>query len=126
MTKKEAIELARQTGWTKADAERAFSNFTGDISKKDFYIALTEFAGSELKQRQRLQASQKSEVTKKNKQIKKIELDHAAKIEDYQNDLSKEREFWRKLLSGVYSKSKEEWGFSNPLIEKILSEDNAA
>ena len=36
MTKKEAIELARQTGWTKADAERAFSNFTGDISKKDF------------------------------------------------------------------------------------------
>jgi len=67
LTKKEFIEFAAGFNWTKADAERAWlvvesRHFT---NREDMAAALLFFAGPELAERQRLQAAQKGQVTKK-------------------------------------------------------------
>lgn len=127
MNKKEAIELVRTEGWTKADAERAFQSldFSRDVSERDVWITLSKFAGSELEKRQRLQAAQKGLVTKHSKQIKDIELNHATTIRNYEDNLQKERSQWRQILGYVYNKAKS-FGFNDALIEKIQNQDDAA
>ena len=73
MNKQEAIELLRNEGWTKADAQRALIiiDFQIDPNIDELTILRTasQFAGAELLNRQRLQAAQKGLVTKRNKEI---------------------------------------------------------
>ncbi len=73
MNKKEAIELLNHEGWTKADAQRALEsiNFKTDTDIDELIVrcAVSQFAGAELSNRQRLQAAQKGIVTKRNKEI---------------------------------------------------------
>lgn len=127
MNKKEAIDSAHKEGWTKADAERALQelDFSQDISERQIWIALSKFAGSELLKRQRLQAAQKSQVTKKDNQIKTIESNHAATIDNFEKKVQKERNEWRQMLNQVYSFANK-FGFRDAMIEKIIKQDDAA
>lgn len=127
MNKKEAIDLARKEGWTKADAERAFQelDFSQDISEGQIWITLSRFAGSELLKRQRLQGAQKGQVTRKDKQIKTMELNHAANIDDFEKKVQKERNEWRQMLDRVYNFANK-LGFRDSMIEKIIKQDDAA
>ena len=121
-TKKEAIEYAKQFKWTGADAERAFANLNlKEASEQDLLMALVIFAGSELLERQRLQAAQKGQVTKKNKYIKQIELDFASKIDKYEETLKKERSLFVNVIAKVYQVT-QRFGFSDPWIETLLSQ----
>ena len=65
-TKKQALEFAKQFNWTAKDAERAFAeiNFK-EADEQALLLALVQFAGPNLVERQRLQAAQKGQVTKK-------------------------------------------------------------
>ncbi|WLT37948.1 hypothetical protein NON20_20315 [Synechocystis sp. B12] len=105
MTKKEALTFAQGLGWTKADAERAYQalnvNFSDLQSTLDYYkheygiedvtdrdiavlsLVLADFAGEVLLDRQRKQAAQQGEVTKKKNKIKEIEQSHAQEIADF-------------------------------------------
>ncbi len=71
MNRTEAINLLNQEGWTKADAQRALAAIDFDTNPDELTIRKTVslFAGTELINRQRLQAAQKAQVTKKNKEI---------------------------------------------------------
>jgi hypothetical protein len=71
MNKSEAINLLNSEGWTKEDAKRALLevDFSGDPDELTIHKAASSFAGKELLQRQRLQAAQKTLVTKKTKEI---------------------------------------------------------
>jgi hypothetical protein len=74
MEKLEAIKLLVSEGWTKADAIRALEILDFNSNPDEFTIrrAISSFAGSELINRQRLQAAQKGLVTKKQKEIQQI------------------------------------------------------
>lgn len=71
MRKSEAIKLLEDEGWTKADAVRALEgiDFNNDADELSIRRAISQFAGSELSKRQRLQAAQKGMATKKSKEI---------------------------------------------------------
>ena len=75
MKKSDAIALLNKEGWTKADAQRVLKSldFKRDNSINEITIlrAASKFAGSELLERQRLQAAQKAQVTRKTNQIAK-------------------------------------------------------
>ena len=75
MNKSEAITLLTREKWTKADAERALVKIDFSTNPDELTIrrAISSFAGSELLNRQRLQAAQKGLVTKKIKEIKALE-----------------------------------------------------
>ncbi len=75
--KQQAIELLRSEGWTKADAERAFVSIDFDLDPDELTIrrAISGFAGVELVQRQRLQAAQKTQVTRKTKELERKALE---------------------------------------------------
>jgi hypothetical protein len=120
-TKQKAIEFAKQYNWTKPDAERAFEglNFK-EADEQKLLIALVEFAGSELLNRQRLQAAQKGQVTKKNKYIKEIEIDFAKQVKEYEDVLQKERSLFVGLIAQLYKVTKP-LGFKDPWIEALLA-----
>jgi hypothetical protein len=69
--KSEAIDLLKKEKWTEADAKRALENidFKSDPDELTIRRLTSSFAGSQLIERQRLQAAQKSMVTKKTKEI---------------------------------------------------------
>lgn len=71
VTKKEAIAFLREQGWTKADAERALDDldFSANLDRLSILQAASQFAGAELINRQRLQAAQKGQVTRKQKEL---------------------------------------------------------
>ena len=77
MKKSEAIKLLTSEQWTKADAERALVKIDFSTNPDELTIrrAISSFAGSELINRQRLQAAQKGQVTKKIKEIKTLQQD---------------------------------------------------
>jgi predicted RNase H-like nuclease (RuvC/YqgF family) len=89
MQKSDAFILLNTEGWTKEDAKRALSevDFSNDPDELTILKAASSFAGKELLQRQRLQAAQKSLVTKKDKEIEK----YKEKIDrvDSETDLTK-------------------------------------
>ena len=121
-TKKEAIEYAKKFNWTAADAKRAFANLNlEEASEQDILMALVTFAGSELLERQRLQAAQKGQVTKKNNYIKQVEQDFATKIDQYEETLKKERSLFVSTIAKVYQIA-QRFGFSDPWIETLLSQ----
>jgi predicted RNase H-like nuclease (RuvC/YqgF family) len=71
MMKKDAIKLLEDEGWTNADALRALKDVVFDTDPDELAIrrVVSSFAGPELIKRQRLQAAQKGQVTKKSKDI---------------------------------------------------------
>lgn len=71
MTKKEAIALLKEQGWTKADAERALTalDFSTNPDRLVILEAAIQFSGAELLNRQRLQAAQKGQVDRKRKEL---------------------------------------------------------
>lgn len=77
MNKSKAIELLRKENWTKADAERALANvdFSTDPDELAIRRVTSLFSGSELLNRQRLQAAQKGLVTKKIKEIQQYQTE---------------------------------------------------
>ena len=71
MNKSDATKLLVSEGWTKADAIRALSdiNFQTDPDELTIRRGISQFAGQELINRQRLQAAQKGIVTKRSKEL---------------------------------------------------------
>jgi hypothetical protein len=77
MNEKDAILLLQSEGWTKADAVRGLESIDFAIQQPSESIirqAACEFAGRELFKRQKLQASQKGIVTKKNSEIDRLDI----------------------------------------------------
>jgi hypothetical protein len=71
MNKSEAIKILKDEKWTEADAKRALEKVDFALNPDELEIrrAVSKFAGMELSSRQRLQAAQKGQVTKKVKEI---------------------------------------------------------
>ncbi len=105
MKKNEAIKLLNSEGWTKADATRAIASINFDTNPDEITIRRTasQFAGNELFNRQRLQASQKGLVTKKTNEIQK----YINQIEELKLEI-------KKLKSDI--------SISNPDLAKRLKE----
>ncbi len=122
LTKKQAIALAKTYQWTAADAERAFASVDlKSTSEQELFVALLQFAGPELYERQRLQAAQKGQVTKKNKQIETIEKEYEKKISEYRETDKLEKSQFVTLISKIYRFAKP-FGLEDPWIEALLSQ----
>lgn len=87
--KSEAIKLLENEAWTKEDAKRALEviDFNKNPDELTIRRAISNFAGSELSKRQRLQAAQKGQVTKKNKEIEQIHKEYDIKLIQYKQEL---------------------------------------
>lgn len=126
VTKKQAIKFATDLGWTQKDAERAYETIGINLNlvaeDDEFTLALTlaDFAGEVLYERQRKQARQKAEVTKKKSEIKSIKLEFAEKIERYEQDLTQERSLFVSLIDRLY-KFGQIFGLEDPWIEALLA-----
>ncbi len=99
MNKSEAINLLHSEGWTKADAKRALEQIDFTINPDELTIrqATSSFAGAELLNRQRLQAAQKAQVTKKKKEISEL-ID---RIKQYQSVRAQTNDISSKSASEV-------------------------
>ncbi len=120
MRKQDAIAFAKKFDWTAADAKRAFVDL--DIKEADeqsLLLAMANFAGKELLERQRLQAAQKGQVTRKKNEIKKIELEFAAKIESQEKEIHQMRSTFIPVISSLY-KFAHKFGLRDPWIEALL------
>ena len=121
MTKTEAITFAKKFNWTTTDAKSAFKGL--DFKKadeQDLLLALVNFAGPLLLERQRLQAAQKAQVTKKTNYIKKIETDFANKVSEYEETLEQQRSLFFGIIAGIYKFAKP-FGLKDPWIEALLA-----
>ena len=78
MNKLQAVDLLISEQWTKADASRALEgiDFATDPNELVIRRAISLFSGAELSNRQRLQAAQKAQVTKKNNEIERKDKAH--------------------------------------------------
>lgn len=124
VTKKEAIEFAKKSNWTAKDAERAYANISlKNATEQDLTDALLSFAGPELLERQRLQAAQKAQVTKKKNYIEKIEADFVSKIEESDRQVSELRSTFLPVIAKLYSFAKP-LGLKDPWIEALLATYN--
>ncbi len=121
MTKTEAITFAKKFNWTAADAERAFYGLDfKEADEQALLLALVNFAGSQLYERQRQQAAQKGQVTKKTNYIKKIETDFANKVSEYEEALEQQRSIFVGIIAGIYKLAKP-FGLKDPWIEALLT-----
>jgi hypothetical protein len=121
VNKKEAITFAKKFNWTAADAERAFNGLDfKNADEQALLLALVNFAGSQLYERQRLQAAQKGQVTKKTNYIKEIETEFANKVSEYEQALEQERSIFVGIIAGVYKFAKS-FGLKDPWIEALLA-----
>ena len=119
-TKKEAVEFAKSYNWTATDAQRAYANIDIENSTKEELItALLDFAGPELLERQRLQAAQKAQVTKKKNYIEKIESDFANKMIEADQQLSELRSSLIPVIARLYNFGKP-FGLKDPWIDALL------
>ncbi|MGL5803852.1 MAG: hypothetical protein ACRC2R_26695 [Xenococcaceae cyanobacterium] len=127
MNKFEAIKLLVSEGWTKADAIRALGLVNFKINPDELTIrkAISQFAGSELYKRQRLQAAQKAIVTKKDREIEQYKKSQP-KIENTQYEakiksLASENQLLETEIKKLTSKN-------NELIKvnDLLKKDNKA
>jgi hypothetical protein len=121
VTKTEAITFAKKFNWTAADAERAFDGLDfKEADEQALLLALVNFAGSQLYERQRQQAAQKGQVTKKTNYIKKIETDFANKVSEYEEALEQQRSIFVGIIAGIYKLAKP-FGLKDPWIEALLT-----
>lgn len=121
-TQQQAIQYAKRFGWTGADAKRAFANI--DLSNADelaLLMAMADFAGPTLSERQRLQGAQKGLVTKKEKYIKQIEQDFSEKVNTYEEQLSTERSLFVSTIARVY-KFANRFGLKDAWVEMLLEQ----
>lgn len=86
-----------------------------------FFEVLCAYAGPELKVRQRLQAAQKAQVTKKTNYIEQIELAHADAIEGYETQLKAERSQFVSVIGAVY-KFAQKFGLKDLWVETLLDQ----
>ena len=120
MKKKEAIEFAKSFNWTEADAKRAFIDIDfKKASNETLLLAMANFAGLELLERQRLQAAQKAQVTKKKKYIKKIELEFAKTVEAQEKEISEMRSAFLPVIFKLYQFG-QFFGLKDPWIEALM------
>ena len=77
VNKQQAIGILKIEGWTEADAKRAFEGIDFGLDPDELFIrrVSSQFAGAELLQRQRLQAAQKAQVTRKTKELERRALE---------------------------------------------------
>lgn len=121
MTKKEAIEFAKQFNWTEADAKRAFSHIDFHATnQQELLIELAKFAGPELLNRQRLQAAQKSQVTRKKNEIKQIEAEYQQHMEQSQQTIQEMQSLFIPVIAKLYRFS-QPFGLKDPWIEAMLA-----
>ncbi|MBH8574778.1 hypothetical protein I8752_17465 [Nostocaceae cyanobacterium CENA369] len=108
MNKSQAIQLLESEGWTKADAIRALEAIDFNINPDEITIrrAISLFVGSELIKRQRLQATQKGMVTKKNKEIELNSQEYAKKIDRLNKYQKQEREKYEVEMQNLSDKNK--------------------
>ncbi len=120
-TNDQAIDFAKKFNWTAADAGRAFEGLNiKDADEQTLLLALVNFAGPELLNRQRLQGAQKAQVTKKTNYIKKIETEFANTISEYEEALEEERSLFVGIIAGLYKLAKP-FGLKDPWIETLLA-----
>ncbi|MEH2350926.1 MAG: hypothetical protein V7K55_23570 [Nostoc sp.] len=107
MNKSQAIKLLEGEGWTTADAKRALEKIDFNINPDEITIrrAISHFAGSELINRQRLQAAQKGLVTKKTNELERKEKEYATKIDRLINSQREEKDEREAEIQSLYSKS---------------------
>ncbi len=112
MNKLQAIELLVSEKWTKEDAKRALVgvDFSANPDELTIRKATSLFSGTELIHRQRLQAAQKTQVTKKTNEIERLEKAHELEIEKLkakiQNPSSKD-EFLEAKVKALASQNDE-------------------
>jgi hypothetical protein len=89
VNKSDATKLLVSEGWTKADAIRALSdiNFQTDPDELTIRRGISQFAGQELINRQRLQAAQKGIVTKRSKELS-LTVDENKELQNKTNFLN--------------------------------------
>ncbi|MEM9567092.1 MAG: hypothetical protein AAF974_02205 [Cyanobacteria bacterium P01_E01_bin.34] len=127
VAKSQAIQFAVGLGWTKADAERAYNSTgidlksIGDGDKLPLAMALADFAGEVLYERQRLQAAQKSQVTRKKNELKQIRIDYAAKIEQFHEERDAERSVLVGMIGRLYAIGRR-FGLNDPWVETLLEQ----
>lgn len=122
MLKKEAIAFAKQFGWTAKDAERAVAQLDlKATSEQQLIQALLAFAGEQLLERQRLQAAQKAQVTKKSNQLQRIESDFADRVAAYEATIQLERSQFVDIIARLYGMAGR-FGLEDPWIEALLSQ----
>ncbi|MFA9202034.1 MAG: hypothetical protein ACEQSC_00585 [Candidatus Nanopelagicaceae bacterium] len=82
MKRSEIIQILKAEQWTEVDAKRAIEqiNFSSDPDELSLRRQISQFAGHELINRQRLQAAQKGLVTKKSNEIERQKVQFTAKI----------------------------------------------
>jgi hypothetical protein len=87
--KSDATKLLVSEGWTKADAIRALSDidFQTDPDELTIRRGISQFAGQELINRQRLQAAQKGIVTKRSKELS-LTVDENKELQNKTNFLN--------------------------------------
>ncbi|MGK7955074.1 MAG: hypothetical protein AB4063_07410 [Crocosphaera sp.] len=120
MTKLEAIEFAKKYSWTVADAKRAFADLDlNTANKEDLLMALANFAGKELLNRQRLQAAQKAQVTRKKNEIKQIEIDYQQQMEKSKHTIEEMQSLFIPVIAKLYRFS-QQFGLQDPWIEAML------
>lgn len=143
MNKTEAIEFATKLGWTKADAKRAYQelsvNFSDlkstleyyrheygieDITDKDIAIlslVLADFAGEVLLDRQRKQAAQKAEVTKRKKEIQEIQQSHIEEISSVKKDFQAQESLLMEFIVKLYGLARNIGLKPEPWVEAMIS-----
>ena len=89
MKKSDATKLLVSEGWTKADAIRALSDidFQTDPDELTIRRGISQFAGQELINRQKLQAAQKGIVTKRSKELS-LTVDENKELQNKTNFLN--------------------------------------
>lgn len=108
MNKSQVIKLLENEGWTKEDAKRALEVIDFKTNPDEITIrrAISRFAGTELINRQRLQAAQKGTVTKKNKEIERTHQEYTAKITQLNQFHQKEQEKYTAAIQNLSDTNK--------------------
>ncbi len=119
LNKTQAIEYAAQTGWTKADAKRAFEGLQFPTDEIAILNTMVRFAGPELLDRQRKQAAQKAQVTIKTKMVDDLSKQFEAMVDDYEDQIKSDRSSFIALIKAVYSVA-QRFGYKDNWIETLL------
>ncbi|AFZ18620.1 hypothetical protein [Allocoleopsis franciscana] len=103
MNKSQAIKLLKDEGWTEADAKRALAGIDFSTNPGELAIrrTISSFAGTELIQRQRLQAAQKGMVTKKTKEIERKDEEYGIQINQYEESLKLAKEKYESEIQAL-------------------------
>jgi hypothetical protein len=103
VNKSQAIKLLKDEGWTEADAKRALAgiDFSTNLGELAIRRTISSFAGTELIQRQRLQAAQKGMVTKKTKEIERKDEEYVIQINQYEESLKLAKEKYESEIQAM-------------------------